>query len=303
MSNDNNHEEGRIDEISGVKTTGHEWDGIEELNNPAPRWWVIIFILCTLFAIGYWIFYPSWPIPGGHMKGVGNWSQYSKLADEQQEIIDTRQKYQVKFKDASLEDIISDEELYSFAVAGGESSFGDNCAGCHGQGAAGFKGYPNLNDDDWLWGGNINDIYYTIKYGIRNQHEKSRMNQMPAFGKDGILQHSEILDLTNYAQNLSQPGTQEDPEFAASHKIFMDNCASCHGNQGEGNQELGAPALNDQIWLYGGDSKDIIETITHSRAGAMPNWDERLDDSTIKQLAIYVYSLGGATISSESMDQ
>jgi cytochrome c oxidase cbb3-type subunit 3 len=253
-----------------VETTGHNWDGISEYNIPAPRWWLIVWMVCIIWAMIYWVFYPTWPTPGGNTKGLLNWSSQEQLSESQSEIDLIRSEELKKISKLSLNQIKKDKNLMEFALNGGRSAFKENCAACHGTGAQGFKGFPNLNDDDWLWGGKLTDIYQTLNYGIRSGHEKARSNQMPAFGMDQILQKDEISDVTEYV-----------------------NCAACHGLNGKGNKSLGAPNLSDQIWLYGGEKSDIIFTINYSRNGVMPFWKDRLDDTTIKQLSLYVHSLGG----------
>jgi cytochrome c oxidase cbb3-type subunit 3 len=196
---------------------------------------------------------------------------------------------------ASLADIEKDPALLALARARGRTVFGDNCAPCHGSGATGAKGYPNLNDDDWLWGGKLDQIMQTIQYGIRSGHPKTHDSAMLAFGKDGILKPEQIITVANYVRSLSGLPTAKGYDAAAGKKIFAENCSSCHGETGKGNQELGAPNLTDKIWLYGSDEATIIETITNGRAGVMPAWVDRLDPTTVKALTVYVHSLGGGT--------
>jgi cytochrome c oxidase cbb3-type subunit 3 len=196
---------------------------------------------------------------------------------------------------ASLADIEKDPALLALARARGRTVFGDNCAPCHGSGATGAKGYPNLNDDDWLWGGKLDQIMQTIQYGIRSGHPKTHDSAMLAFGKDGILKPEQIITVANYVRSLSGLPTAKGYDAAAGKKIFAENCSSCHGDAGKGNQELGAPNLTDKIWLYGADEETIIETITNGRAGVMPAWVDRLDPTTVKALTVYVHSLGGGT--------
>lgn len=278
-----------IDQISGVETTGHEWDGLKELNNPAPRWWLWVFLITIIWAFGYWIFYPTWPTLSGHTKGSLGWTQYEKLKQEQAEIEVRQQSWLERFRKASFDEIKKDPELYEFARAGGAVAFKENCAACHGTGAAGMKGYPNLNDDDWLWGGKIEDIYRTLQVGVRSTHEDTHTSLMPAFGRDGLLNRNEIREVADYVISLST----DTPLEGKGKTLFADNCATCHGKDGEGNRELGAPKLNDAIWLYGGDKETVVETITSARAGVMPSWKHRLSDDTLRQLSIYVHSLGG----------
>lgn len=272
-----------------VKTTGHDWDGISEYNIPAPRWWLTVWIICIIWAIVFWFFYPTWPIPGGNSKGLFNWSQQSQLAQSQEEITAKKAVYLEKISKSNFEQIRRDPQLMEFAINGGRAAFKENCAACHGSGAQGFKGFPNLNDDDWLWGGKIEDIYQTIRYGIRSSHDKTRSNQMPAFGLDKVLTKEEIVSVTEYVMSLSDNA----PHNTNGEKIFKANCISCHGANAKGNRSMGAPNLTDSIWLYGGSKEDINFTVTYARNGVMPYWITRLDDNTMKQLAIYVHSLGG----------
>lgn len=288
MTDHHNHQE--IDEISGVETTGHEWDGLKELNNPAPRWWLWVFYVCVIWSVGYWIIYPAWPTFGGATKGTAGWTQFTKLEREQAEIAARQAQYLGRFHEASLEDIMNDPELYSFATAGGASAFKDNCATCHGTGGAGGKGYPNLNDDEWLWGGRIEDIYQTLLYGIRAPHDDTRISQMPAFGRDGLLTRAQVMTVADYVFGMASASSGNDHP---GYTIFQEKCASCHGPEGKGNRDFGAPNLTDAIWLYG-ESKDVIfRTVYDGRAGVMPYWKGRLDDDTLRQLTIYVHSLGG----------
>ncbi|NBX03008.1 MAG: cytochrome-c oxidase, cbb3-type subunit III [Alphaproteobacteria bacterium] len=278
-----------IDAHSGVETTGHDWDGIKELNNPAPRWWLWIFYACCIWAVGYWVVYPAWPTLSGNTAGVWQWTQYKKLAEEQAEITARRGEFAKQVKAQSLADIKKNPELYAFAVAGGKAAFKENCAACHGTGAAGGPGYPNLNDDDWLWGGKLEDIYTTLKYGVRSTHDETRTSQMPAFGKDGILKSDEIASVADYVLSLSSgKGASE-----SGGAVYSQNCASCHGDNGKGNRDFGAPNLTDAIWLYGNTKADIVAQVNNPRHGVMPTWEARLPDETVKQLAIYVHSLGG----------
>lgn len=271
------------------ETTGHSWDDISEYNVPAPRWWLLVWIVCIIWSFGYWIFYPTWPVKDGNTIGKLEWTQVSQLNESQAEIDAIRDKYLDQIEKKSFKEILNDKYLLEFALVGGKAAFKDNCAGCHGTGAQGFKGYPNLNDDDWLWGGKIEDIYYTLLYGIRSGHEKARFNMMPAFGKDEILTKNQINDVIDHVLSL----TAKSLPNKNGAEIFAANCSSCHGLNGKGNQELGAPNLTDAIWLYGSNREDLYQTIFYSRAGVMPYWSSRLDNAIIKQLALYVYSLGG----------
>jgi cytochrome c oxidase cbb3-type subunit 3 len=286
-------EHNEIDHVSGRSTTGHEWDGIKELNTPLPRWWVLTFYATILWAIGYWVVYPAWPLVSGYTTGVLHYTNRAAVTEDLAQLEALRGEKMKVLGNASLGEIENDPALLALARARGKTVFGDNCAPCHGSGAAGAKGYPNLNDDDWLWGGSLDQIMQTIQFGARSGHAKTHEGQMLAFGRDGVLKKEEIVTVANYVRSLSGLSTAPGYDAAAGTKIFAENCATCHGEGGKGNQELGAPNLTDQIWLYGSDEATIVETITNGRAGVMPAWTGRLDPVTIKALTVYVHSLGG----------
>lgn len=284
-----------IDQHSGIETTGHEWDGIKELNNPAPRWWLWVFFITCIWAFGYWVIYPAWPTfseehARGGTKGSLEWTQYKQLSEAQQEITARKTAYLEKFRKSSFDAILNNPELYNFAIAGGKAAFKNHCATCHGTGGEGSKGYPNLNDDDWLWGGTVDAIYHTINVGARSTHDESRTSSMPAF--DTMLTPQEIQTIAQYVFSMStqQPSDQS---TKGAH-LYQEHCAACHGSDGKGNTELGAPNLADHIWLYSkGDIADIMAQIQAPKHGTMPAWNTRLDNDTIRQLAIYVHELGG----------
>ncbi len=281
------------DEISGTETTGHVWDGIKELNTPLPRWWLWIFYATIVWSIGYWIAYPTFPLISSYTKGVLGYSSRGELAEEMTAARAAQAERLEKIAAMSLEDIREDANLMAFAVAGGRSAFAVNCSQCHGSGAAGAPGYPNLNDDHWLWGGSMADIYATIAYGIRDEgNEETRLSEMPKFLTDEVLDREQIAQVTEFVLSLSN----SDHDAALAGKgapLYEENCAACHGANGEGDREQGAPRLSDQIWLYGGDRETVTQTISNSRYGVMPAWAGRLDDATLKQLTLYVHSLGG----------
>ena len=282
-----------VDEHTGTATTGHSWDGIKELNTPLPRWWVWTFYATIFWAIGYFIVYPAWPTLTGYTRGVFNYSSRAQLQNDLADLRAARGEKAAQLASASLGQIESDPSLLAFARALGRTAFGDNCAACHGTGAAGAKGFPNLNDDDWLWGGTLDQIRTTIKYGVRSGHKQAHEGNMLAFGRDGILKSNEVVTVANYVRSLSGLPVRKDVSLDTGKKLFADNCASCHGDAGKGNQELGAPNLSDKIWLYGSDEDTIIETITNGRGGVMPTWEGRLDAATINALTVYVHTLGG----------
>ncbi|MDR3464598.1 MAG: cytochrome-c oxidase, cbb3-type subunit III [Xanthobacteraceae bacterium] len=282
-----------IDAVSGTSTTGHEWDGIKELNTPLPRWWLLTFYACIIWAIGYWVVYPAWPTVSGYTTGILHYSSRANVAVDLADLEKIRGEKMVALASAPIVDIEKDPALLALARARGKAAFGDNCAPCHGTGAAGAKGFPNLNDDDWLWGGKLEQVLQTIQHGVRSGDPKAHEGAMLAFGQQGILKPAEIVTVANYVRSLSGLPTAAGYDKAAGAKIFADNCAACHGADGKGNQDLGAPNLTDKIWLYGGDEATIIETVTNGRGGVMPAWSARLDGATVKALAVYVHTLGG----------
>ena len=258
-----------------------------------PRWWLITFYLTIVWAIGYWVLYPAWPLLWSHTTGIWNYSTRADVATELANLEKIRGDKMVALGAAPLEEIEKNPALLALARARGKTVFGDNCAPCHGSGGAGAKGYPNLNDDEWLWGGSLDQIMQTIQFGARSGHPKAHESAMLAFGKEGVLKKDQIVTVANYVRSLSGLPTAAGYDAAAGKKIFADNCTSCHGDNAKGNQELGAPDLTDKIWLYGSDEATLVETISNGRAGVMPAWVGRLDPSTIKALTVYVHSLGG----------
>jgi cytochrome c oxidase cbb3-type subunit 3 len=286
-------EKKRIDEPTGTETVGHEWDGIEELDTPMPRWWLFTFYACIIWAIGYTVIYPAWPMISDATKGVSGWTSRGALDAEMKAQADRTAPIRNAIGATPIEQLSNDPKLLQAAVEGGKAAFKVYCVQCHGSGAAGSKGYPNLNDDDWLWGGDIATIHTTLVNGVRQpNNDLTRMSIMPAFGRDAILQPGEISDVADYVRTVShqQPVTGARQRGAA---VFAANCAVCHGPDGKGMRAMGAPNLTDAIWLYGGDKATIVQTVTNSRYGVMPAWGPRLDAVTVKMLAAYVHSLGG----------
>ena len=283
--------EKRVDEPTGTETMGHEWDGIEELNTPLPRWWLWAFYASIAWAAVYVVLYPAWPLLDRATAGVLGWTSTGQLNEELAKEQARRAPLLSAIAATPIERLADDPRLMQAAIEGGRSAFKVSCVQCHGSGAAGSKGYPNLNDDDWLWGGDIASIHFTIENGIRQpDHDETRMSQMPAFG--AMLSHDQIADLTAHVRTIS--GQQKaDAAAGRGAELFAQNCAACHGPGGKGDRNLGAPNLTDAIWLYGGDAETIGQTIANSRYGVMPRWNNRLDPVTIKMLAAYVHSLGG----------
>lgn len=276
------------DPISGQMTTGHEWDGIKELNTPLPRWWVYIFWATIVWSVGYWIVYPAWPTLSGHTKGIWNYSSRAELAAEMKMVAADRQAWLAKIKDLSAAEIEKNPELLRYAMAGGKSAFGENCQPCHGAGGAGAPGYPALGDDEWIWGGSLAAIEQTIAHGVRAEDSQTRASEMPKFSDS--LKAPEIDALADYVVALA---ARKAAETMPGAKLFAENCVACHGEKGEGNRDLGAPRLDNALWLYSGDKAQIVAQIAAPKHGVMPAWSGRLDAATIKQLAIYVHKLGG----------
>lgn len=282
-----------IDEFSGVETTGHEWDGLKELNNPLPRWWLWVLYATIVWAVGYWILMPSWPLITDHTRGFLGYSDRAVVMDQVEALQAVRAERGEGLVGASLEDIVATPELLEFAMASGRAAFGDNCAPCHGAGGAGAAGYPNLNDDNWLWGGTLDDIHASIAYGIRSDHPASRIGGMPAFGRDGLLNLVEMRAVANHVRTLSGLGAEEGVDLALGATVYADYCGACHGFDGEGSRDVGAPNLANNIWLYGSDVDTIMRNVRDGRASVMPAWVDRLDPVTLKSLTVYVHSLGG----------
>ncbi|WP_422039721.1 cytochrome-c oxidase, cbb3-type subunit III [Roseibium sp.] len=282
-----------VDQISGVETTGHEWDGLKELNNPLPKWWLYIFYATVVWAVIYWVLYPSWPLVSSYTKGVLGANQRQEAIAAYDKGVADRSQFADKIVATSLEDITKDQELLQFALANGQAAFGDNCAPCHGAGGTGSEGYPNLQDDTWIWGGTLDDIHTTLLYGIRSDNDDARIGDMPAFGADELLSKEEIDQVANFVAARAGVETDEGIDLAAGQVLYEDNCAACHGDSLEGIQEVGAPSLMSANYLYGNSLEEIKAQIANPRNGVMPGWVERLDPATIKSLTVYVHSFGG----------
>lgn len=280
----------RVDDATGTETVGHEWDGIEELNTPLPRWWLWSFYLTIIWAVGYVILYPAWPMLEKSTEGVLGWTSRGALAEEMASDAAARAPIFDAVAATPVAELPLNEELMQQAVAGGASAFRVHCVQCHGANAAGSAGFPNLTDDEWLWGGNMAEIEYTLLNGIRHPGDaETRTSLMPAFGRTGILSADQINSVTDYVLSLTDGGAAT-PEGA---ELYANNCAVCHGADGGGLRQFGTPSLNDAVWLYGSSREAIRSQIVEPRHGVMPAWEERLDPATIRMLAAYVHSLGG----------
>lgn len=275
-----------------VETTGHVWDGIEEYNNPLPRWWLWTLYATIIWAIGYTIAYPAWPMLKGATPGVLGWSSRADVAAEIKAVDAQNAEIEGRLAAADLTTIFDDKDLHAYAKNAGEAVFETWCVQCHQVNGQGAKGYPNLSDDDWLWGGDIESIHATINHGIRTEDdEDARFSEMPAFGDD-YLEPEQIDQVVHYVLKLS--GQEFDVAKAgAGAEVFAEDCTSCHAEDGKGDRDQGAPNLTDAIWLYGGDEETIRETVTLARYGVMPSWEARLSESDINAVATYIHQLGG----------
>jgi cytochrome c oxidase cbb3-type subunit 3 len=287
------HRSPHVDPVTGIATTGHEWDGVQELNHPLPRWWLWMFYACILFSVGYWVVYPSWPLIRTATGGVFGWHTRTAIIGDLDALQASRAPMVARVAGAEAADIEKDPGLLDFTLAYGRVAFRDNCAPCHGTGGGGAVGYPNLIDDDWLWGGSLDAIRQTVTFGVRNADPDSHQGVMPAFGRDGTLTTAQIHTVAGYVRTLSGLTAPAGVDLAAGAKLFADNCAVCHGDDGKGKRDVGSANLTDQVWLYGSGYDTIVATVANGRAGSMPAWGERLDATTVKALTLYVHSLGG----------
>ncbi len=267
------HRKKNTDNTGQVETMGHVWDdNLEEYNNPLPRWWLYMFIFTLVWGAGYLLFYPGLAA----YAGIGKWSSKGQYEKEMQRAEETYGPIFEKYHGMDMKELASNED----ALAIGERLYASYCTQCHGSDARGARGYPNLRDDDWLYGGEPEAIYTSIVQG--------RMAAMPAW--EGILSDEEIFNVVSYVEQMS--GRTVDATLAALGKeIYNTNCAVCHGQEGKGNYMFGAPNLADDIWLYGGSQKKIMESLYKGRNGVMPAHKEFLGEAKIHILSAYIYSL------------
>lgn len=282
------------DPISGRKTTGHIWNGIKELDTPVPRGVLIFLVVTHIFAIVGWLLWPAWPLGTTYTKGLLDINQRKSVEMRLRESQATRATWLKQIEAGSVSKIEADPKLMSIVQSTGHRLFGDNCAACHGVDGKGGKNYPDLTDDDWIWGGSVEQISETMRIGVNAEHPKARVSQMPSFGRDRILNGDQVELAARYVYSLSHPGfvtPQNRSSISSGREVFRANCAVCHGDNARGNQSVGAPNLTDAHWLYGGNLEQIVETVHGGRQGHMPTWDERLTDAQIKILALYVHAL------------
>ena len=279
--------EKRIDELTGRPTMGHDFDGIEELNTPMPSWWLLTFYASIIWGIGYTIAYPAWPMIEGATEGLLGYSTRAEVAQDIAEHEAENADLVAQLVAQDMDALDPQSSLHRYAVARGGSVFRAQCSQCHGSGAAGAKGYPNLLDNDWLWGGTLADITFSVRHGIRNAtDDEARYSEMPAFGE--FLEAQDIELIADHV--LALPNADAS---SAGGMLYADNCAACHGETGLGDREQGAPNLADAIWLFGSEREDVITSITNARFGVMPAWGQRLSEADVRAVSTFVHSLGG----------
>ncbi len=285
------------DDKNKVQTTGHEWDGIQEFNNPLPRWWVWIFYVTIIWGVGYSIAYPAWPLVKEATPGLLGFSTRANVQSEIERFEAMNNEVEAQLASADLTTLADNPDVYNYAIQSGRATFATYCSQCHGSGASGAEGYPNLLDNDWLWGGDVEAIAYSIRHGIRNTEDEdnAHFSEMPAFGDD-YLSDEEIHAVVNYVRSL--PGTLDNVDTAVVDEgavVFADNCSSCHMEDGTGDQAQGAPNLTDAIWLYGSSAEKVENSVRVGPYGVMPAWgmNENFDDAKINAVAAYVHQLGG----------
>lgn len=282
------------DPVSGRQTTGHEWNGIKELDTPVPRGILIFVIVTHVWAIALWLLLPTWPLGDTYTKGLLGLDQ-KRSVEESLVAGQAERSWMQRVASEPYDVILADQDLMVAVRKSGRQLFGDNCAACHGRDGRGQAYYPDLTDNDWLWGGNVDLIERTMRVGINTQHPDSRIGEMPAFGRDAMLDRAQVEAVAAYVYSLSHPdySTEKTVDLLErGRQVYVENCAACHGDGAQGMQEVGAPSLTDEVWIYGGDLKSIIASVHGGRRGHMPTWDERLTDAEIRTLALYVHDLG-----------
>lgn len=280
-----------VDGVSGRETTGHEWNGIKELDTPVPRGVLLFLIVTHIWAIAMWFLLPTWPLGTTYTKGLLGVDQRQTVNARVAEAQQARAAWTRRLETEDYASLMKDPSLMAFVRSTGRQLFGDNCAACHGRDGRGRANYPDLTDDDWLWGGDPEHIEQTLRVGVNAPHPESRQGQMPAFGRDEMLTADQVKSVAAYVYALTHPEFAS-PRIAAGKEVFATTCVACHGEEGKGNRDIGAPNLTDRYWLYGGDLDTIIATVHGGRQGHMPTWDERLTKAEIRTLALYVHDLG-----------
>ncbi|CAH2599704.1 Cbb3-type cytochrome c oxidase subunit CcoP [Rhodovastum atsumiense] len=278
------------DALTGRETTGHEWDGLKELNTPLPKWWLYTFFVCCIVAFIMFALLPSIPYGPGYFRGLLGASSRDRVAEDVAAMTEQRAVFMDKIRSLPIEQVKNDPQLLAVATTAGRITFATNCQPCHGAGGEGQVGYPSLADDTWLWGGKLADIQQTITHGIRSGDENARNSVMPAFGS--MLKPDQIGAIADFVASEFF-GAGEGGEIAKGKALYAENCAVCHGANGEGSRMMGAPPLKSAVHLFAGTREAVVAQVTSPKMGVMPNWNTRLDEATIKSVAIYVHALGG----------
>ena len=286
---------GKRDTVTGRITTGHEWNGIEELETPIPR--VVFFFLgaAFLFSLICWFLYPTWPLVWSYTKGLLGTDQRQVVTRQVEDAAAMRAVWTGEIEKKSYAEIEADPALLRAARETGRTLFVDNCAACHGVNATGGVGFPDLAAKAWLWGdGSPEALEETIRVGINSTNDDTRTSQMMAFGHDGMLQIDQINAVVAYVRSLSglTPAEGDAARIEPGKEVFAANCVACHGENAKGNKDLGAPDLTDANWLYGSDPQSVFTSVYSGRQGHMPNWGARLTPLDIKILTVYVHTLG-----------
>lgn len=280
------------DPVSGYLTTGHDWNGIKELNSPVPRIVFAFMVVTHLYALVAWFLLPTWPLGQTFTKGLLGIDQKTAVTDDLAAANAARAGWTDALATLEFDAIRADPDLMARALATAGPLYGQNCQACHGADGIGGPGFPRLNDDIWLWGGTADEIATTLRVGINWTHPDTHYAQMPAFGRDELLTRAEISVLTDYVQTLGNGVIIDDPAEGAV--LFQANCAACHGEDARGVERSGAPNLTDADWVYGGDAASIRQTLIAGRQGQMPSWQSRLTEAEIRAMALYVEGLAGA---------
>ena len=276
------------DEVSGQNTTGHEWDGIKELDTPIPKPAIWAYGLTSLFAVLYWILFPAWPYVTDFTRGLLDYSSRATVMASVEEAAAARSAADQALAAGDLTALAADPAIRAAHEDEASILYLDNCAACHGRDLKGQIGFPNLTDGHWLWSGDVEEIATTLRYGINSGHEEERAAEMLAFGAQQMLERGDVEAVVDHVLSLS--GQDHDTGMGERGAVvFEENCSSCHGEGGEGGLEIGAPSLIDDQWIYGGNHEDIFETIWSGQRGVMPAWEGRLSETDIRKLALYVH--------------
>ena len=279
------------DPESGWMTTGHEWNGITELNTPVPKLVWFFLIVTALFSVGYWVLMPAFPLGSTFTKGLLGADDRAAVTASVKQAAADRAVWTGQIASKSYAEIERDPSLMAAVRETGRTLFGDNCSVCHGREAKGSRGFPDLTRASFLWGNTPEAIAETIKVGINSAHPNSRVSQMPAFGRDQVLERPDIENVVAYVLSLSGAKASVG-NVEAGKTVFTANCAVCHGPDGKGKTDVGGPDLTSRTWTHGGDEASIYNDVWGGLQGQMPSWEGRLSPIDLKILALYIADLG-----------